>query len=299
MTKRQGWARGLRIGCAALLAVLLVAALAGGGLALFSWQRARSEAPEPYAGRQAVPGGESDDSHSPAGRIEIDVEIAQAVLVPGPPGSSLEIEAEFDPRRFALTQTTDRAPDGRWVWRIDFRPIGSSAIAILAVKLGGRPPTLRIAIPRGVPVELDGRVRGAFAALELGGLRVNDIDLDVESGAVALSFVEPLAAPMKSLQIFGDRGSVEVTGLGNASPQSVQLGQHLGELDIDLRGAWVRDSDIRLDVWAAGGTVWLPRNVVVEGLPGRAPKEMSEEEIPAPRLRMDVGEHLGRLVIVD
>lgn len=292
-----------RTGCLAL-AVLLGLILTGAAITVaVGYQQLRSESREMRSSLQAVPrepGGPADvepGEPSRTGRIELDLSVVQLTVVPAEAGEPIRVDAEFDPRYYRLDQTTE---DDR-TYRIRFGPISSTAMALLRVKLGGEPPVLRIALPRDVSLTLIGETYGTFAAFELGGLRLDTVDMEVSGGAVAISFLEPLQAPMEHLSLRGDKGSVKVVGLGAASPRTTVIQQHLGEIDVDLRGPWTRDSDIQLKAFVAGGSVWLPSDVDIEGLDGRLSTvvDPSPEEISRPRMRLSVTERGGRLVFVD
>jgi|GEM_PF-5222064 len=311
--------RGRRTGCYVFLialGVLLAGVLVLAGVAYWQNQRQEPEVrtvlPRMSERSQSPPEDGPEPAH-PAeirrGRLEVDLSVAQLIVVPGQAGEPMRLDAEYDPHFYELVQTggetlggTSEETSGEpWSYHVHFAPTGSSVMALLRVKLGAQPPTVRLTLPRDVSVSLVGEVHSSFAALELGGLRVETIDLEVSGGAVAVSFLTPLQEPMDDLSMVGDKGSVKVVGLGNASPRTAFFLQHLGELDLDLRGAWVRDAEIDARAYIAGGTVWLPRNVEIEGLDGRrsglAP--VTGDEIPRPRLRVTPTEYGGRLVFID
>jgi len=183
------------------------------------------------------------------------------------------------------------------VLTVELRARGSALMALLRTKVGGRPPTLRIALPRDVPLAIDGELARGFAVLELGGLAVTSTSLDVSDAGVKVSFSRPLPAPMDTLRVVGNRGSLSVSGLGNASPRETVLFQHVGALDLDLRGPWSRDARVRVISGAAGGLLWLPDDVTVTGYPQRFATETPER--PGPTLDLSVEQHLGRIVVVD
>lgn len=98
----------------------------------------------------------------------------------------------------------------------------------------------------------------------------------------------------------GNRGSLSVVGLGNASPRETRLFQHIGALDLDLRGAWSRDADVRVISGAAGGSLWLPDTVRIEGLDQqRGIRLETDSESLLPTLRLAITERMGRIIVVE
>ena len=170
----------------------------------------------------------------------------------------------------------------------------------MRAKLGGPVPILRLTLPRDLSIEVEGRFERSFAAMELGGLTLEATRLDVREGWVKLSFAEPLARPMQSLTIEGNKGGIAIGLLGNASPAEVRIDQFLGAVDLDLRGAWSRDADISVEGRAAGGSLWLPRGVRIEGIEAPGELQLDEEgEMARPTLSIELSERLGRFVVID
>jgi hypothetical protein len=235
----------------------------GGGIVTgVAFRQIRSEAPEtrqlvreiPETSAIAADESVAELDRAP-GRVEVDISIAQLLVVPAPAGEPIRVEANYDPKYYELDQGSEGHPGGGWTYRLRFAPAHSRSMALFRIKLGSTPPRIRIALPLDVPLVLTGEVYGAFAAMELGGLRIEELEMNVSGGAASVSFQEPLGAPMDRLSLIGNKGSVEVTGLGNASPRTVFLEQRFGELDLDLRGAWLRDAEIQIDSEIAGGSL--------------------------------------------
>ena len=321
MTDTQSTERSWRrIGCWSIVAVVALGLIAAAGLAGVAHLQIRDEARETRTTVQEVPGAPDREEAPPAdpaegdggepgsgppspvpGRIELDISVARLIVTPAETGESIRLDARYDPRYYELDQAEEEQPDGTWLYRVRFGPAHSSLMALFRMKLGADPPTVRLALPPDVPLRVSGEMDGSFAAMELGGLWLDDVDLEVDGGAVAVSLWEPLRQPMSSISLVGDRGSIKVVGLGNASPREAFFRQHLGELDLDLRGPWARDADVDVRAYLAGGTVWLPDETPVEGLEDRLfrPNPPTADEVPRPRLRMSVTEQGGRVVFID
>ena len=232
-------------------------------------------------------------------RLRLEIHTAGVSVKPVDPGESIQIEADYDPRLYLLRQSSQR--DGQVdVLTIELHPRGSTLMALLRAKVGGRPAMLRIAVPRDVPLEIEGGLDQSYVVMELGGLSLASTSLEVEDGGIKLSFAEPLPAPMETLRIIGNRGSLSIVGLGNASPRESVLYQHLGAVDLDLRGAWARDAQVRVIGGAAGGSLWLPDNVNITGLDDRGGFRVEQDpELPRSTVQLSVTEHLGRFIIME
>lgn len=289
----------IKYGCFGLIGLLVVALVVLGIASAVATRQNRSARFENQASEHEVTTTRDEESSPPAVRLQLDVHTAGVSVRPAAAGTPIHVAADYDPRSYALRQDRRRVDDVD-VLTVQLRPTGSELMALLRAKLGGRPAMLRIALPRGVRLEIGGRLVRTFAAMELGGLSVAATDLDVEQGGIKLSFLEPLAEPMESLRIIGDKGSLSVVGLGNASPREVVLQQHLGTVDLDLRGAWSRDANVRLIGGAAGGSLWLPQDVRITGIDGlRGYRSDVDPELPGPTLNLSITEKMGRFVVIE
>ncbi len=294
----RAWGRA----CFPIAIILSLSALAGLALVFSTWHEARSEKPELLRKELAIPDALVATDELGESVTTLDLEISSAILKIAPVGADepLQIDADFDPRYYELEHEIAGGPDSHAVHRIRFLP-KSAARALIKMKIGHEPPRIQISLPIGRHFDLEGNLGTAFAALELGGLTIGDLDLSVDGGAVNVSLLKPLSAPMESLSIVGDKGSIEVTGLGHASPRDVRLHQRLGELDLDLRGPWSRDATLDLKVFMAGGSLWLPSNVLIDGLDSSQSLTIDDrnEELGKPRLRINLSRSGGELVMIE
>ena len=100
---------------------------------------------------------------------------------------------------------------------------------------------------------------------------------------------------MESLTIRGSMGGFEAGRLGNASPRVLEVKCRMGGADIDLRGAWMRDADISIDVAMGGIGVQVPDDVRIEGLEDPAPTLGSAAEVSLPVLRFKSKSKMGEI----
>jgi hypothetical protein len=294
-TKRNSW---LKYGCLGVLGLAALVAVVAGIVVGIAMRQTRTAS---FEHQTLVPVVETAalEETVPRVRLRLKVHTAGVSVKPLDAGESIRIEADYDPRLLVLHQRRER--DGAVdVMIVELRPLGSKMMALLRAKVGGRLSMLRIAWPRDVPLEIEGDLDRGFWALELGGLDVSAASLDVRDGAAKIAFSEPLPYPMDELRIIGNRGSLSVVGLGNASPSESVFFQHLGAVDVDLRGPWSRDGNVRLIGGGAGGSVWLPDDVNVTGLGDRRGLVVTEDgELPLPTVNLSLEEHVGRFVVID
>ncbi len=199
-----------------------------------------------------------------AGRVLLDLKMGDFVIRPGPAGEPIRIDADYDAGSFELTEELTTEDDGGWTYAVSF----GSKRGLLGLLLGGGrhdiDNRIEITIPRGHPIDLAGEVSmGEFEA-DLGGLWVRRIDFELGMGEHFIEFSDPLPYPMESFRTESSMGSVEVRSLGDASPSSVTVDHSMGEIFLDLKGAWQGDAEVDVDFTMGECRVWLPEDVRID-----------------------------------
>lgn len=177
---------------------------------------------------------------------------------PGPPGGELRVEADYDASRFELDEHYD--PEGR-EYRLRFDARGGPLAFFRRQRSDDS--RVRVIIPRGYPVRLRGEVTMGESHLELGGLWLADVDLDLRMGSHRVSFSEPLPVPAASLTLEGSMGEIELENLGNASPRLLTLDHGFGAAYVDLEGAWRNDAEVEIEYGFGECVVRLPETAAV------------------------------------
>ena len=215
------------------------------------------------------------------GRVVLDLKMGEFIIRPGPADEPIRIDADYDAGSFELKEEMTPGDDGSWTYEVGF---GSKRGMLGLVLGGGRHDIdnrIEITIPRGHPIELVGEVgMGEFEA-DLGGLWVRRVDVELGMGDHFVEFSDPLPYPMESFQAEASMGSVEVRSLGDASPGSVDVSHSMGELFVDLQGAWQDDAEVDIDFSMGECRVWLPEDVKVEI--ERASVGLGESSFDSPR----------------
>ncbi len=198
------------------------------------------------------------------GRVVLDLEMGDFIIRPGPADQPIRIDADYDAGSFELVEELTPDDDGSWTYEVSF----GSKRGMLGLILGaGRHDInnqIEITIPRGIPIDLVGKVgMGEFEA-DLGGLWVRRVDFELGMGDHFVEFRDPLPYPMESFRTESSMGSVEVRDLGDASPGVVEVEHSIGELFVDLKGAWQGDVEVDIDFSMGECRVWLPEDVRVD-----------------------------------
>lgn len=240
---------------------------------------------------------------APLGTIEVDLDIGDFTIKPGPAGEPIRVEADYDTSKFELKEEMVQKPDGTWTYKVHFGAKGG----FFGLALGGGNSgknKVEIIVPRGRPIDLKGSIRVGESKTDLGGLWIKNIDLEYKAGDHFLEFREPLPFPMDRLKIEGSMGGLEIRGLGQASPSVVDVKQGMGELFLDLQGDWRRDAKIRARFSMGGCKIWLPEKAKIDLKrasvnmgEARTDKRQGEVDPDWPTLTIDAAGSMGELKI--
>ncbi len=198
----------------------------------------------------------------PAGTIELDVELCRLSIEPGPPGSELRVEADFDTASFELEEEYTPQADGTWNYRLRFR----DKLGWLR-RMGGSNLSnerVRLIVPRGRPFALTGSMGTGESHMELGGLWLTSVDVEVGVGEHKMLFSEPTTRPIDFLHVDASVGQLQVLHAGNASPTTVRMDHSVGEARLDLTGAWQQDAEVSMDCSVGDCRMIVPSTVFVE-----------------------------------
>jgi hypothetical protein len=238
-------------------------------------------------------------SEAPASpvRVLIDVKDADVEISPGQAGSALQVEASYDPRYFMLEQRSASDGEEMPTAHIWFRRVRGGGLVLhhLRQLVGATRPKIQLFLPPDQPILLHLNTSSGLTQAEIGGLQVEEFYAELSTGGLVVDVSEP-SAWMERFEIDSRQATIAVHNLGNASPRRVKIDCTMGGGEIDLRGAWRRDADVLLETQMAGGTLWLPADVDVEGLDDLFMLS-GKAEIPRPTLRFAVESTVGKFTI--
>jgi hypothetical protein len=236
------------------------------------------------------------------GRIILDLSEGSFRIIPVAPGEPIKVDGRYDSGVYELAESFEQQEGESWVYRVSFDRRVSWVRAIF--KEMEQDNRINISIPRGTPIILEGTIGVGESILELGGLAVRKLDLNLGTGSHEVSFSEPSPLPMESFDLAGGIGELRVSLLGNASPERVKVSHRIGEVNIDLRGAWVRDADAAVRCGIGECAVRVPEDIGVEVISanvtlgetsGAVLNSLESQQQGKPTLRLDLSGRIGEV----
>jgi hypothetical protein len=248
------------------------------------------------------PPGELTPPPGVPGRIVLDLHGGEFQIVPGEPGQPVRIEGNYNAGGFELLEELDPQGQDGWTYSIAF----SRGVSWVRMLYGDQHEEnrIRITLPRGVPFYLEGQISTGVSNLELGGLSVLGVDLDLSMGDHSFGFDEPTPEPMEQLKLRARMGEFGVRQLGNASPARVHARGRMGEFQLDLRGPWQNDTEVTAR-WKMGEfVVRVPEGVRIDAESAgvflgasdtRALRQLPEPPTGAPTMQLNLGGSMGEV----
>jgi hypothetical protein len=99
--------------------------------------------------------------------------------------------------------------------------------------------------------------------LDLTGLQLEGLSMDLGAGDFAVRFDEPSETKISRFTVNTGAAKLEIAGIGNASPEEMIVRGGVGDVTVDLTGNWARSADIRVTAGVGALTLRLPADVGV------------------------------------
>ena len=240
-----------------------------------------------------------------AGTIDLDFSMGELRVVPGPLGSAIRVEGQYDRNKFVLEEVFQEGDGGDWTYSLTFDSKGGMLGMMARGGVVEGDNRITLFIPRGYEFRLVGELGLGSAELDLGGLAIVDIDLEIGLGDHEIGFREPTALPVEQIVLDSSLGALELREIGNASPRVVDIRHSVGDLVVDLDGAWQRDAEMKVHLGLGGTRIMGPREarLEIDGSPGRMVEVRNDYESgrvlddDAPTVRLSVSGSIGELRI--
>src|SRR5688572_1964186 len=166
--------------------------------------------PAATAEAEATTGAGQPAATTAAGPMRLSVELQEGSfdIKPGQPGGRVQVEGRFSEALYELTQRTD-TDDGVPRTTIRFRSKAPAWARMLAGVGNGNDdqPRLTVLIPPGVPINLSLTVSMGESRIDLGGLTLSDLGLDLSLGDHKVDFTQPVVDGMNQLRLNARMGN--------------------------------------------------------------------------------------------
>ena len=262
------------------------------------------------AGEAAAPAARGSASSDAPPRVEIELLDGKFEIRAGPAGTEIQVDGEYAENYYELIEEhTPADASGGPTTTIRLRPTSNGLVRMMAAFRGNGDPSrqpnrLTVLIPAGRPLALTLDVSRGESRIDLGGLTLTDLNVDLSMGDHRLGFGEPLAETLQQLRISGDTGNIELDQLGNARARALRISSRMGNFTIDLGGEWPTDDVSDLEITHAMGDLRLriPNSVRVTpdsrssatmGESGRIDRREETVDPDAPVLRLDLSTTMG------
>jgi hypothetical protein len=177
-------------------------------------------------------------------------------LLPGSANELYRMDLAYDPERYLPVSDFD-TQSGSVV--LGLRAAGNGGVRV--VSRGQLNQIATVALSPAVDLALDLSLGAADADLDLGGLRVNELNLKTGASRTVVRFSQPNAARCDAAVISAGAAEISVLGLGNSRCDEVRFEGGMGRVLLDFAGAWSSSSRVEVKMAMGELTVRLPRKV--------------------------------------
>jgi hypothetical protein len=112
-------------------------------------------------------------------------------------------------------------------------------------------------------LDMDIKAGAGQGELDLTGLQIEKLDVDLGAGDFTINFDEPNTAEMSRFTLDTGAARLEINGIGNASPEEMVVQGGAGEITLDLTGDWTRSADIEVTAGVGRLVLRLPEDIGV------------------------------------
>ena len=251
MTSRKtDWQRVLLLTVVVCVSAVVLVAVVGVGVLV--WARAAAD----EIGEPKVVAVERDVSvapplgtarvtpGSPGGGLQLDIALQDGrfEIRPGAAGTDVRVDGSYSENYYELVQETSFDPSGGSSTSIRLQPTTSELVRMVAAWAGHRglehQNDLTVSISTGLPVALRLDVSRGESRIELGGLTLTELDVELSMGDHRLRFGRPVAREIDRVTLDARLGNIDLERLGNARARHVHASSSMGNFIADLGGVW-------------------------------------------------------------
>ncbi len=111
------------------------------------------------------------------------------------------------------------------------------------------------------PTELSLDVGACDAKIDLGGIPLEQLSIDIGAASADLNFSRPNPRTLERVKIEAGASSLDIKDIGNAHFKDFDFDGGVGSYDLDFRGDYDGESTISLDIGLGSADIILPEDV--------------------------------------
>jgi hypothetical protein len=193
-------------------------------------------------------------------RLRVNLQYAAGVLRVSP-GSLTELyrmDVSYDPDRFVPRSDFDAA---RGQVLLGVETAGRGGLRV--VSQNQLRQMAKVWFSPSVDLALDVGLGAVDADVELGGLRLTDLNLETGASRAVIRFSQPNGTRCQHAQLSAGAAELSVIGLGNSRCDRIDFEGGVGKVALDFGGTWTASSDVEVKMAMGELTLRLPRQVGV------------------------------------
>ena len=114
------------------------------------------------------------------------------------------------------------------------------------------------------PTRIEMDIGACDAVFDLGGIPLEELNLDVGAAAGKIEFSKPNPIRMRQLDVDAGATSLEMHSIGNANFDEMNFDGGVGSFELDFRGTYKGESRIDIDIGLGSADIILPRGVAIQ-----------------------------------
>ena len=194
-------------------------------------------------------------------RLNVRVEYGAGSLrvEPGQPGELYRMNLSYDEDRFV--PVSDFGASSLTVV-LGLRAAGQGGVRV--VSRNQLRQLASIALSPRADLALDLSLGAVDAEVELGGLRISNLDLKTGASRATVRFSRPNGMRCRHAAFSAGAAEVSVFGLGNSRCDEIEFEGGVGKVLLDFSGAWSSSGHVQVKMAMGEITLRLPRRVGIQ-----------------------------------
>jgi Cell wall-active antibiotics response 4TMS YvqF len=196
------------------------------------------------------------------GETRIDARLDYAAgalrLAAGRPSELYRMDVLYDGERYVPVSEFDAARGGV---ALGLHASGDGGLRV--VSKGQLRQTAAVTFSPRADLALDVTLGAVDGDLELGGLRLTDLDLKAGASRATVRFSQPNATRCRAATLSAGAAELSVLGLGNSRCDRIAFEGGVGRVTLDFGGAWTSSATVDVKMALGEVALRLPRQVGV------------------------------------